>query len=464
MYKRQSNSRKKRFRYKNFFNLNAGIVIFGLILIYLFINIVIYFTTERTKYYEVTAGTNAENLNNSYEGIALRDEIIKYADESGYVDYFIREGSRISKNTTLYSIDSSGQLNQLLLESGKESSKLTEDNLDTINTLLKDFNNNFDPMNFRDLYDFKSTVKGTVVDLMNMNSLQKLAKDKGENFVINKSEVSGIVLYRVDDFETLKPRKIKMSDFDKSGYTSAHFSSGDKIEKGSPIYKAINDDEWSIVLKFNKSDVKKYKKTSNITIKFLKDNLTTTANLKIVKGADENQYGVVTLAKYVVRYATDRFLDIEIVETPKNGLKIPKSSVVTNELYVIPKEYSKKGKDDVSIGFNIQNSDRNENDSEIYYPPIAYSDENNYYVSKSYFNEGDVITKSDSHANYVIEKTQKFMGVYNINNGYTVFEIIQILDTIDEYYIIEKESSGLKIYDRIVLDASKVSENQIIFQ
>ena len=459
-----SNSRKKRFRYKNFFNLNAGIVIFGLILIYLFINIVIYFTTERTKYYEVTAGTNAENLNNSYEGIALRDEIIKYADESGYVDYFIREGSRISKNTTLYSIDSSGQLNQLLLESGKESSKLTEDNLDTINTLLKDFNNNFDPMNFRDLYDFKSTVKGTVVDLMNMNSLQKLAKDKGENFVINKSEVSGIVLYRVDDFETLKPRKIKMSDFDKSGYTSAHFSSGDKIEKGSPIYKAINDDEWSIVLKFNKNDVKKYKKTSNITIKFLKDNLTTTANLKIVKGADENQYGVVTLAKYVVRYATDRFLDIEIVETPKNGLKIPKSSVVTNELYVIPKEYSKKGKDDVSIGFNIQNSDRNENDSEIYYPPIAYSDENNYYVSKSYFNEGDVITKSDSHANYVIEKTQKFMGVYNINNGYTVFEIIQILDTIDEYYIIEKESSGLKIYDRIVLDASKVSENQIIFQ
>lgn len=218
-----SNSRKKRFRYKNFFNLNAGIVIFGLILIYLFINIVIYFTTERTKYYEVTAGTNAENLNNSYEGIALRDEIIKYADESGYVDYFIQEGSRISKNTTLYSIDSSGQLNQLLLESGKESSKLTEDNLDTINTLLKDFNNNFDPMNFRDLYDFKSTVKGTVVDLMNMNSLQKLAKDKGENFVINKSEVSGIVLYRVDDFETLKPRKIKMSDFDKSGYTSAHF-------------------------------------------------------------------------------------------------------------------------------------------------------------------------------------------------------------------------------------------------
>ena len=68
-----------------FLNINVGIVIFGLILIYLFINIVIYFTTERTKYYEVTAGSNAEKLDNSYQGIALRKEIIKYAHKKGAI-------------------------------------------------------------------------------------------------------------------------------------------------------------------------------------------------------------------------------------------------------------------------------------------------------------------------------------------------------------------------------------------
>ncbi len=456
--------RKKDIRHKNFRGINVGIVIFGFILIYLFINIVIYFTTERTKYYEVTEGSNAEKLDNSFEGIALREEIIKYAEESGYVDYYIREGSRISKNSTLYSIDSSGELNDFLLSSSKENSKLSEENLDTIHNTLKDFNNNFDKMNFHDLYDFKSTLKGTVVDLINMNSLQKMMKDQRVQFTINKAKVSGIVLYRVDDFETLKPKQIKLSNFDKTNYTSAHFSSGDKVEKGAPLYKAINNDEWNIVIKLNKKDLKKYKHVQNITIKFLKDNLTTTANLNIVKGADGNKYGVISLAKYVVRYATDRFLNIEIVEQPKVGLKIPKSSVVSNELYVIPKEYSKKGEDDVSIGFHVQSSDRARNDAEIYYPPIAYQDEHNYYVSKSYFKEGDVITKSDSHSNYVVERTRKFMGVYNINNGYTVFKIVQILDTIDEYYIVAKESNGLKIYDRIVLEAAKVSENQIIFQ
>ena len=52
--------------------------------------------------------------------------------------------------------------------------------------------------------------------------------------------------------------------------------------------------------KFNKSDIKKYKNTSKISVKFLKDNLTTTANFKIVKGKDKKKYGVITLSKYAI--------------------------------------------------------------------------------------------------------------------------------------------------------------------
>ena len=51
-----------------FLNINVGIVIFGLILIYLFINIVIYFTTERTKYYEVTAGSKRREIGQFLSG------------------------------------------------------------------------------------------------------------------------------------------------------------------------------------------------------------------------------------------------------------------------------------------------------------------------------------------------------------------------------------------------------------
>ena len=103
---------RKRTKGLSDINLNAGIVIFGLISIYLLINIVIYFTTERTAFYEVISGSNAQEANVSYNGIAIRNEIVQSAQDSGYIDYYVREGSRVSLNTTLYSIDSTGELNK----------------------------------------------------------------------------------------------------------------------------------------------------------------------------------------------------------------------------------------------------------------------------------------------------------------------------------------------------------------
>lgn len=463
--------RRRVIKFNAPFNINVGIVVFGLIMIYILINTVIFFTTEKTKYYEVVTGTNAKEINKTYQGIAIRNEVIEYAGQSGYIDYYIREGSRVSKNSTLYSIDSTGKLNELLAQTSENYANMTEENMSTISNLLYDYSNNYNDMEFSDVYDFKSTLKGTVVDLLNMNALQKLAKENGGNFTIEKSAVSGIVLYRVDNYETLKPKKLKASLFDKSSYTSALFSSGDKIESGSPIYKTINSDEWSVAIQLTKKQAKKYKAEAkekeadytNVQIKFLKDNLATTANLKVVKGADKQYYGIITLSKYVVRYATDRFLDIQLVETPQSGYKVPKSSITSKDLYVIPIEYSTKGKNDNNIGFNVQNSDRSKEESEIYYPPIAYADENNYYVSKLYFNNGDVITKPNSHETYVVERTRKFMGAYNINNGYTIFTVVSILDSTDEYNIIKIMDNSLEIYDRIVLDASTVDENQVVY-
>lgn len=82
-----------------------------------------------------------------------------------------------------------------------------------------------------------------------------------------------------------------------------------------------------------------------------------------------------------------------------------------------------------------------------------------------FFENGDVLTAIDSSEQYIIGKTQDFVGVYNINNGYTVFVRVNILESTDEYYIVKQgDIYGLSLYDRIVLDGSTVSENQIIFQ
>ena len=142
MEKQKRKRKKKVVKFNSPISINIGIVVFGLILVYILINAVIYFTTEKTKYYEVVTGSNAKGINTSYVGIAMRNEIIEYANQTGYVDYFIREGSRVSKNSTLYSIDSTGNLNQLLSKAGEDYSNMTDENMQTISNLLYDYSNN----------------------------------------------------------------------------------------------------------------------------------------------------------------------------------------------------------------------------------------------------------------------------------------------------------------------------------
>ena len=78
---------------------------------------------------------------------------------------------------------------------------------------------------------------------------------------------------------------------------------------------------------------------------------------------------------------------------------------------------------------------------------------------------GDYIVKPDSQGRFQVGSTRALKGVFNINKGYTVFKEIEILDSNSEYYTIKKGASyGLSVYDHIVLDASLVTEGQILYQ
>lgn len=457
---------KRVIRYKSYTRINPGIIIFGIIFIYIAISLFKYITTDRINYYEVVEGTSSDETYKSYKGIALRKESVVNADSSGYVDYYVREGARISLNTTLYSMDADGTINKLLSEMSEKDTTLTDDDITKLKDKIYTFTNNYDDMDFNEVYNFKNNVQVTVADLINMNALDSLIKNNSDSqFSINKARNTGIVLYRFDGYENKKAKELTMDDFRAKNYSSQLVNSGDYVEANEPIYKSITDDEWSIVVPFTKNEVKKYKDTVGVKIKFNKDNITTTANIKIVKGADGNNYGVITLAKYVVRYATDRFVNIQIIDNITTGLKIPKISIASKNLYIIPKDYATKSNDDTDIGFRKQVVKDGKIDSDVTYPTISYSDDDNYYVSTDEFEKGDVLIKDDSVETYTIGAEQTRQGVYNINNGYTVFVQVTILGETDEYYIVESgEKYGLSVYDHIVLDSSKVKENQIIFQ
>lgn len=441
-------------------HLNVGIVVLVVGFVYLAIFGILALTSTKTKYYEVSPGSNAENNSKIYSGLAIRKEKIATAPSTGYIEFFVRDGLRVSKGTTLYSIDSSGKLTDYLAKDANNS-KLSSENVSSLTELINDYSSDYDDMSFNDVYEFKSSLKGSVIDLINTKTLKKIAKKTGTTYSINKSKYSGIVSYQLDGYEKIKPKQLEEKDFTKASRKITTRKTGDEMAEGEEIYKVITDDEWSIAIELEDEDIQKYKGAKGVRIKFINENLDTTANIKIITGKDGKKYGIISLSKYAIRFANDRFVNIQIINDVEDGLKIPKSSLVKKSVYIIPKEFGTTGGNSDEIAFNI----KKDNNNKIIYPPIAYSDSKNYYVSMSSFDEGDILVMPNSTETYTIGKTKQFNGVYNINNGFTKFVRVKILNSTDEYYIIKSgDVFSVSIYDRIVLNSDTVKENQIVSQ
>ncbi|MCR5837957.1 MAG: hypothetical protein K6G88_15785 [Lachnospiraceae bacterium] len=513
---------KRVVRYKAPININVGIVVFGIIFLYVAVYVIRYYSQERVTYYEVVKGTVADDSSHSYTAIALRNEKVSFTEESGYINFYAREGSRVAKNTTLYSLDKSGKINELLAKMSDEDKKLSDSNIATIKKQLSGFVNNYSEMEFHEVYNFKSSIQGNIIELLNNNAIENIYKSLGDSsegqFTINKAENTGIVEYFVDNYEDLKAEDLKKSDFDKENRHVAKINTGELVEKGAPIYKTVTQEQWKLAIPLSDEDVEKYADKTAIKIRFKKDKTKVVTNFEIVKGADKKKYGIFTFQKYMIKYAADRFIDIEIIEDNITGLKIPKKSLVNKDFYVIPIEYKTSGgagknkKDgfivrkyektkakDVFVAFEIHNEDDkycyiDMNDlnagDEIIMPSKnkkalskeksetddkkeKESESSESETSEGDSSEGDSSEGDSSENNnttaysdvYIVRDTQSLTGVYNINNGYTQFVFVNKLTESGDYYIVESHNKyGVVVYDHIILNADMVKENQVIFQ
>ena len=168
----------------------------------------------------------------------------------------------------------------------------------------------------------------------------------------------------------------------------------------------------------------------------------------------------------MIRYADKRYLNIELMLDQTKGLKIPASSLVDKDFYLIPLDYLTVGGNSSQEGFMLETYDENGQASmEMIYPTVYSVSETEAYVDTVEFHLGDYVIKPESQERYQIGKKATLKGVYNINKGYAVFRQVNILYQNEEYCIVEEGTKyGLSIYDHIALDGSAVKEDDIIYQ
>lgn len=436
------------------FTFNIGTLIFGAILLYILISLLIYATTKHITTYQVISGPLAQNQ--TYTALAVRDETVITSNNDGYIRYYAQEGRKVKKTGAVYSLSRSP-------EETSGTTELSEESLASIRALTAQFASAFNPDNFGQVYSFKYSLAGSILDYAGMDKSSDSTVVVGDSSVYLAPE-AGLIVYSRDGMEDLTADNFTTEDFSYSSYKVENLRTSDHITAGTPVYKLVTSEEWSILVQVTTFQAAKLEGKSTIKVKFRKDGSSMNGSLKLLTRPD-GTYAQITFSSGVIRFVSDRYIDVELITNSEKGLKIPISSVVSKDFFLVPKAYAVSVENSSDLGFirRTENKDGTYS-TEFINATIYASDDDNYYVDMAEFSVGDVLVMENSTQTFTLKDTGQLDGVYSINRGYTVFRRIEIIDQNEEYCIVKTGTSyGLSLYDNIVLDSSTVSEDEILF-
>lgn len=444
-------------------NINIGMIIFGIIFIYIIICVYLYITSKHIVGYEVTTGSLS--ISNIYKGIAVRTEEPVTSTGSGYINYFAREGEHIGVGNLVYTVDESGKVADLLAMDD-ESIQFSASDLEELKSDIVQFKYSFSGKKYRNLYDFKRLLEGTALKLSNYNMLSNIdgiSNQSGGSVSFCSASKSGIVAYYTDGYESLDPASITKKTFEEKDYKKKQLLSNELINSGDSVYKLITEEDWSIVIPVEAKRADELLEEEYVKVKFLKNQYTSWGKVSVLNNSD-GTYVKLDFNNSMVTFALDRYIDIEIIQDEEEGLKIPNSAVVEKEFYLIPKEYILKGGNSSSSGIMRETYGEDGKITTEFVETELYSEtETDYYLDTSVLRIGDYICKPDSTEKYPVSKVGTLVGVYNINKGYADFKEITVLYSNDEYSIVKSNTQyGLSVYDHIVLDAKSVEADDFI--
>jgi hypothetical protein len=455
-------------KFKKRRSINIGIIVFLILFLYIAINVYIYFTKEQLSIYEVQeGGAVGENL---ITGIILRNEKVVKTNQAGYITYYQKEGARVAKNSPVYSVNENGQL-QNVITSGDVPITLSPKNSAELKHEVQNFQATFSDNNFSYVYDFKENAQSTVLDILNSAMIENSATLTEESGIMNTnnmipSEESGIVTYYIDSYEAFTADTLTPEDFKPNDYKRTSLRTTSAVTRNSPVYKLIESDSWSIIIPLSKDQYSKLKDKKQVTFTVKKDDLDIAAKISLLqKGSD--YYAQLTMNRYLSNYLNDRFIELELHYDTVQGLKIPKTSVLEKEFYLVPFTYFSLGADSNDDGLIVESYDSKT--GEVTYSFVAtdiyYMDDTYAYVDADLFSLNTSVRSATKDSDrYQLNKMGKLTGVYNVNMGYAVFKRIEILEETDEYYIIANNTpNGLSAYDHIALDSKTAVEQKIIY-
>lgn len=446
-------------------------------------------TKEHVSIYEVTEKKISDD--NLVRGIIIRNEKLVTSSQSGYINYYVADGTKVGAKTRIYSIDQTGQIFDQITDIQTDSITLSKQNTNDIRSEIAAYRDSCDLSHFEETYQFKYNIDNTVSELTNaqlLDNVTRILRKNGsdESFQFGSAGESGVISYTSDGLEDLSMNDISGKTFENTSEQLQQLRKTESVEAETPIYRLVTNESWSVVFPLTEEQFKNIQQESKLTITLKKIQAKVTPQATTFT-MDGGYYARIDLKRYMIQYINNRYLDLEIEMSDEAGLKIPKSSVIQKSFYKLEQSYitqDQKG----NSGVIVVSYQKDGTPTYEHHPMMVLSfpeeakkekgtstsqagqsgeeeqETTSCYIPADELEPGTSIVRDNMGSEkFQLAATEELEGVYCCNKGYCEFRPVEISYKNNEYCIIRKDTTnGLSAYDHIILNPALIQENDII--
>ena len=333
-------------------------IILLFIFIYIVSNVVIVLGKTTTKTLTLKNEMVEESFNK--KGLIIRDEYVINSNFDGKVEYYLKDGDRVKKKEDIacvYSNEISDDDLKILKNIKNDISSIENGDTAFIKKDIRNINKEISLLSQKlqiellneniDVYGQIEKINKLIDDknlLINSDLNDKSLKNKqvqekevtnliDKNTEVFKSKNSGVVSYQFDgneekfNFDNINQIKIKDIDGTKNNYKD--ISKENKLDKGEPIARIINNLKQFVAISCNEEEIKKIKIGQKIILSSDIEKI----NSKVYDIYKEGKQYIVILeiSEQNVEIYDTRIKEFDIIYKSIEGLKVPKKAVVNSD-------------------------------------------------------------------------------------------------------------------------------------
>ena len=422
--------------------VNIGVVIFGLLLIYLISVILFYITRQGVAYDKVQSARFAASERAT--GMIFRNEEIIPAPSKGYAVPLVPDGSCVAKGEPVYKVEDSPEARYDTQGITKQKT-LSDKEMGRVLDAVTSFQHRYKPEEFEKTYQLLDDIK----KLEDSDEISESSLLPEENLI--KAPTDGIFISRTDGYEKEIPSEISAQKL---------LSSVGRNQKGKkPATPAVlgkiqknNDCKMVVPLKGGLKKNLLALEGHPIEVKFLDDGTSEWAEFHVLA---QSERVIFYFSNPLIRFASKRYVETELIFDHAEGLKVPEKSLIKIHRYQVP-----------AASLNLESWPNELICADGHTIPVPVWTEKQkdsdkspsaYYVASTQITD-DLRLKTGEPV-----KAGKISAVYVINQGYAKLTPVRVLSTSGDKRIVKPFVAGsLLNQDLIAADASKVTENEIV--